>query len=117
MMIIYNVTTNVDTSIHSQWLDWIKIHIPKVLATGKFKEAKLTRVLVDEQMGGITYSVQYRALSKEALEDYYLYYANSLRKAKPNRIKQGYNERGKEGLYIWRRTVFYFGLMTTEDRA
>ena len=80
MMIIYNVTTNVDTSIHSQWLDWIKIHIPKVLATGKFKEAKLTRVLVDEQMGGITYSVQYRALSKEALEDYYLHYANSLRK-------------------------------------
>lgn len=79
-MIIYNVTINVDESIHKQWLDWIKIHIPKVLATGKFKEAKLTRVLVDEQMGGITYSVQYRALSKKALEDYYLNYANTLRK-------------------------------------
>ena len=51
-----------------------------MLATGKFKEAKLTRVLVDEQMGGITYSVQYRALSKKALEDYYLNYANTLRK-------------------------------------
>ena len=80
MMVIYNVTTNVDASIYDQWLDWIKIHIPKVLATGKFKEAKLTRVLVDEQMGGTTYSVQYRAHSKEALEDYYLNYANTLRK-------------------------------------
>ena len=79
-MIIYNVTVNVDESIHSQWLDWIKIHIPKVLSTGKFKEAKLTRVLVEEEMGGFTYSIQYRAHSKAALEDYYQNYAKTLRK-------------------------------------
>ena len=78
-MIIYNVTVNVDDSIHSQWLDWIKIHIPKVLATGKFKEAKLCRVLFDEEMGGITYSIQYRAFSKETLNEYYQNYANALR--------------------------------------
>ena len=77
-MIIYNVTINVDDSIHNQWLDWIKIHIPKVLATGKFKEAKLTRVLVDDATGAKTYSVQYRAISKEALKDYYTNYAKSL---------------------------------------
>ena len=79
-MVIYNVTANVDESIHQSWLDWVKIHIPKVLATGKFKEAKLTRVLVDEDMGGITYSIQYRAISKAALEEYYLNYAEALRK-------------------------------------
>lgn len=79
-MIIYNVTVNVDESIHDSWLDWIKIHIPKVLATGKFKEAKLTKVLVNEDMGGITYSIQYRAISKAALEEYYLNFADSLQK-------------------------------------
>jgi hypothetical protein len=78
-MIIYNVTINVEDSIHSQWLDWVKIHIPKVLATGKFQEAKLTRVLVDDDMGAKTYSVQYRAISKEALKEYYANYAQSLR--------------------------------------
>ena len=69
-MIIYNVTVNIHDSIVNQWLVWIKEHIPQVLATGKFSEAKLTKVLVEEQMGGQTYSIQYRAISKEALKTY-----------------------------------------------
>ena len=32
-MIIYNVTINVDDSIHAQWREWIKEHIPQVLGT------------------------------------------------------------------------------------
>ncbi len=70
-MIIYNVTVNVDESIHNEWLKWIKEHIPQVLGTGKFEKATLTRVLVEEDMGGVTYSVQYRSYSREALEAYY----------------------------------------------
>ena len=79
-MIIYNVTINVDSSIHDRWLVWIKEHIPQVLATGKFKEAKLTKVLVEEELGGVTYSIQYRAHSREALDAYYADDANRLRK-------------------------------------
>lgn len=78
-MIIYNVTINVDPSIHNDWLIWIKEHIPQVLATGKFTEAKLTKVLVDEEMGGVTYSVQYKAKSREDLESYYVNDAERLR--------------------------------------
>ena len=78
-MIIYNVTINVDENIHDEWLIWIKEHIPKVLATGKFTEAKLTKVLVEEEMGGTTYSVQYRAKSREALDAYYKEDAEKLR--------------------------------------
>lgn len=70
-MIIYNVTANIEESIHSEWLTWIKAHIPKVLATGKFEKATLTRVLVEEDMGGVTYSVQYRSYSREALDAFY----------------------------------------------
>ena len=79
IMIIYNVTANIDESIHEEWLSWIKEHIPQVLATGKFTEAKLTKVLVDEEMGGITYSVQYRAKSREDLDNYYKNDADRLR--------------------------------------
>ena len=78
-MIIYNVTSNIDASIHEQWLAWIKEHIPHVLATGHFTEAKLTRVLVEDQAGSFTYSVQYRAKSREALENYYKNNADKLR--------------------------------------
>ncbi len=70
-MIIYNVTINIDRSIHEEWLTWIKEHIPKVLATGKFTEAKLTKVLVEEDMRGTTYSIQYRTKSRETLDAYY----------------------------------------------
>ncbi len=77
-MIIYNVTLNVDDSIHDEWLEWIKEHIPQVLATGRFTDAKLTRVLVKEDLGGTTYSVQYRAASREDLQLYYELYADDL---------------------------------------
>ncbi|MDG2447650.1 MAG: DUF4286 family protein [Flavobacteriaceae bacterium] len=70
-MIIYNVTVNIEESIHDEWLEWIKNHIPQVLATGKFIDARLTKVLVEEEMGGATYAIQYKAKSREALESYY----------------------------------------------
>ncbi len=71
-MLIYNVTTNIEDSIHDEWLRWMrKTHIPDVLATGKFLNAKMTRVLVEEEMGGTTYSVQFTVLNRETLQRYY----------------------------------------------
>lgn len=71
-MIIYNVTINIDESVHDDWLSWMqKKHINDVLATGKFFKAQLVKVLVEEEMGGITYSVQYFANDKTNLESYY----------------------------------------------
>jgi hypothetical protein len=78
-MYIYNVTVNVDDSVHDEWLLWIKEHIPQVLSTGKFEKATLTKVLVEEDMGGQTYSVQYRSYSREALDAYYKEDADRLR--------------------------------------
>lgn len=71
-MILYNVTTNIDESVHHQWLQWMQQkHIPEVLATGKFTSARLVRVLVEEEMGGLTYAIQYTTDSKETLQRYY----------------------------------------------
>tara|TARA_R110000787_G_scaffold17133_7_gene54084 strand:- start:5906 stop:6235 length:330 start_codon:yes stop_codon:yes gene_type:complete len=78
-MYIYNVTINIDGSVHNEWLSWIQIHIQDVLATGKFVSAKLTQVLVEEEMGGVTYSVQYTTNSREDLDEYYEVHAPELR--------------------------------------
>ncbi len=79
-MIIYNVTVNIDETVHDEWLEWMKTeHIPQVLATGKFKEAKLTKVLIEEEKGGMTYSTQFRAFSRESLDSYYKQDADLLR--------------------------------------
>jgi len=79
-MIIYNVTINVQEDIHDKWLKWMKEeHIPEMLATKKFTKALMTKVMVQEPMGGITYSVQYTAENKEMLESYYSENAEELR--------------------------------------
>lgn len=79
-MIIYNVTVNVDESIHDQWMSWMtEKHIPEMLGTGKFSKALMTRVLVQEDLGGVTYSVQYTCSSKELLEEYYKKDSDQLR--------------------------------------
>ncbi|HIB36827.1 MULTISPECIES: DUF4286 family protein [Mesonia] len=86
-MIIYNVTINVSEEVHDEWLTWMKQeHIPQMLDTGKFLNAMMTKVLVQEPMGGVTYSVQYKAESKAMLERYYQEDAENLR-AQSQRFK------------------------------
>ncbi len=71
-MIIYNVTTNIHESVHDQWMIWMQHkHIPEMLGNGKFTSAKFARVLIEEEMGGVTYSVQYTTDSRETLQKYY----------------------------------------------
>ena len=71
-MHIYNVTINIQEEVHDQWLEWMKKeHIPEMLSTGKFTKALMSRVMVEEPMGGITYSVQYTTESPEVLKRYY----------------------------------------------
>ena len=50
-----------------------------MLATGKFTKAKLVQVMVNEEMGGVTYSVQYTTDSKATLDAYYKQEAEGLR--------------------------------------
>ncbi len=79
-MYIYNVTINIDESVEQEWLHWMQEkHIPEMLETGKFTEAKMCQVMVEEELGGVTYSVQYTTDSKETLDRYYAEDAERLR--------------------------------------
>ncbi len=79
-MLIYNVTINIDDSVHDKWLDWMQHkHIPDMLATEKFLGAKICKVLVEEEMGGTTYSIQYEVKNRATLERYYQEDAEKMR--------------------------------------
>jgi hypothetical protein len=54
-------------------------HINDVLATGLFTNAKMVKVLVEEEMGGTTYAIQYFTDSRAKLEDYYKNHAARIR--------------------------------------
>ncbi len=69
-MIIYNVTVNIDDSVHDEWLRWMReVHIPEVMATGYFLENRFCRILVQEQEG-TSYSIQYLCKNMEDLQEY-----------------------------------------------
>ena len=72
LMYILNITTNVSETVQNEWLRTIQeVFIPEMLNTKKFSRALLTEVLVEEEMGGVTYSIQFFAASKTAIEAYY----------------------------------------------
>lgn len=78
-MIIYNVTVNVDDSIHDEWLAWMTaVHIPDVMNTGMFTGYRLCRIL-SEQDTGTTYSFQYSCDTMEKYEKYRDEFAPALR--------------------------------------
>lgn len=79
-MIIYNVTVNVEEAVHHDWVQWMRqTHIPEMIGTGKFTGARMVKVLVEEEMGGVTYSIQYYAENRQNLQRYYSEDADRLR--------------------------------------
>jgi hypothetical protein len=79
-MLIYNVTTKVDPSIHEIWVDWMKTtHIPEIMHTGCFTEFQFVRLLELDDSEGPTYATQFRAASKADYNRYLAIYANKLR--------------------------------------
>ena len=78
-MILYNVTAAVDSAIHDEWIDWMKnTHIPEVLATNRFLDCKMFRVLLSKE-DELTYSIQYFAETMAELQLYEALNAETLR--------------------------------------
>ena len=70
-MIVYNVTIKVDSSIHDEWLTWLKEHhIPDIINSGCFTRANILRLLETDDTEGPTYAIQYHADSKALYNRY-----------------------------------------------
>lgn len=77
-MILYNVTVNIEDSVHHEWLEWMRNkHVPDVMNTGIFLKSKICKVLNTEE-DGTTYSFQYFCRSMEDFEKYRSEYAPAL---------------------------------------
>lgn len=69
-MILYNVTINIESDVHEEWLKWMReVHVPEVMQTGLFIENKICRLLHEEEQG-ITYAFQYTCASLVEYEKY-----------------------------------------------
>jgi hypothetical protein len=78
--IIYNVTTKVDQSIASEWLQWLKEeHINDMIGTGCFTHAVILQMTEVDETEGPTYAVQYHAESKALYNHYINEYSSEMR--------------------------------------
>ena len=79
-MIVYNITMKVDPGIETAWLLWQKKeHIPEIMSSGYFSDAKFFRLLEQEETEGITYVVQYTAPTLDQYHNYIKEFASGLR--------------------------------------
>ncbi|MFT5860175.1 MAG: hypothetical protein ACI865_002283 [Flavobacteriaceae bacterium] len=77
-MILYNVTVSIDAGVQEEWLTWMRsTHIPDVMETGCFMEARVSRVHGEED-GGMSYAISYVASSQESYDLYQEKYASKL---------------------------------------
>ncbi len=79
-MIIYNITIQVNWTIHNEWLPWMQeVHIPEVMGTGMFTHHRMLRLLEVDETDGPTYAIQYFASQREKYDYYIEHYAAALR--------------------------------------
>jgi hypothetical protein len=81
-MIIYNITSLVETSVVPEWLAWvINQHIPAIMSSGYFQRYQLVKVLDVDETQGLTYAVQFYAADRDAYDLFSLVHAPALEKA------------------------------------
>ena len=86
--IVYNVTVKVDPEVLDDWLDWMKnIHIPDVMATGKFLEYRLQRIINAQEGDNPTYAIQYLCADMATLHQYQIHHAAALQQDHTERYK------------------------------
>lgn len=79
----------VDLAIHDEWIVWMASeHMPEVMATGKFVDVKMYKVLLEKE-DSITYTVQYFAESLAQVQLYLAEHAHELQSK--HRLKYGDN--------------------------
>lgn len=79
-MFIYNVTAKVKPGIARDWVRWmIDEHMPELIATGIFIDARLCRLLEQDESEGLTYSAQYTCDSLEDYHEYIVRHAGAMR--------------------------------------
>jgi hypothetical protein len=87
-MYLYNVTIGIDKESESEWLDYMRnTYIPDVMATGMFTQARMYRVLHDNEDNTTSYSVQYLTTSIEKVQQFLEQYGPPIIDAHRNRFR------------------------------
>ncbi len=80
-MIVYNTTVKIHPAIEKAWVQWQQqVHIPALMATGKFTDYKMFRLLEQDESDGVTYVIQFFSPTWETYEQYNAQHADALQR-------------------------------------
>lgn len=89
--ILYNVTIQIEHSVHNEWLAWMKrVHMPAMIDSGFFEEYTISRLMGNDETGGFTYSIQYLAPNFSAYQEYQEKHAAAMQKSHDQKFKGKY---------------------------
>ncbi len=89
--ILYNVTIQIEHSVHNEWLAWMKrVHMPAMIDTGYFEEYTISRLMGNDETDGFTYSIQYLAPSFSAYQEFQETQAAAMQKSHHDNFKDRY---------------------------
>lgn len=87
-MYLYNVTIGIDKASEGEWLDYMRTtYIPDVMATGMFTQARMYRILHDNEDDTTSYSIQYVAASIEKVQQFLEEYGPRIIEAHRDRFR------------------------------
>lgn len=69
-MFIYNITFNIEETIQQEWLSWMNQFFEENISFGNFTSATIHKVMIKEEMGGVTFAVQFNTPTKETLAQF-----------------------------------------------
>jgi hypothetical protein len=76
---IYNVTTQVQKTIHHEWLKWVNTDFaPEFIATGLFSHFQIVRILDIDESDGPTYAIQYFTDNRSKYDQFVQLYSDKL---------------------------------------
>lgn len=74
-MLLFNITFNVETPIHQQWLKWMKANfVPSVMQTKLPSKSSILKLLTEVENSGNTYSFQFYFKNMEDFLNFDLYH-------------------------------------------
>lgn len=80
-MLIYNISTKIETGIEIAWIKWMEEeHIPAVIEAGSFEKYQLVKLLDIDDTDGPTYAVQFFINDKNKYDAYIQNHSSRLRK-------------------------------------
>lgn len=78
-MVVYEVSVDVDSAIHAEYLRWLETHVAEILALPGFTGADVLEVLDPAEAGRLRVCMLYRLVDEPALQTYLREHAPRLR--------------------------------------